>query len=66
MRDLSMFADESFDLVFHPVSNVFVDEVRPVWREAYRVLRQGGELLAGFMNPATLPVRLCTSRTGKF
>jgi SAM-dependent methyltransferase len=52
MRDLSIFADESFDLVFHPVSNVFIDEVLPVWREAYRVLRKGGTLLAGFDNPA--------------
>ena len=52
MRDLSSFADESFDLVFHPVSNLFVPEVRPVWREAFRVLRRGGTLLAGFLNPA--------------
>jgi len=52
MRDLSAFADESFDLVFHPVSNLFVPEVRPVWREAFRVLRRGGILLAGFLNPA--------------
>ena len=52
MADLSAFPDESFDLVFHPVSNVFAPAVRPVWREAYRVLRRGGVLLAGFMNPA--------------
>lgn len=52
MRDLSMLAAESFDLVFHPVSNVFVPEVRPVWREAFRVMRRGGTLLSGFMNPA--------------
>jgi SAM-dependent methyltransferase len=52
MADLSAFADESFDLVFHPVSNLFAEDVRPVWREAFRVLRPGGELLAGFMNPA--------------
>jgi len=52
MRDLSRFADESFDLVFHPVSNLFVPDVRPVWREAFRVLRRGGALLSGFMNPA--------------
>lgn len=51
MRDLSAFADESFDLVFHPVSNLFIHEIRPVWREAARVLRQGGTLLAGFMQP---------------
>ena len=52
MRDLSAFVDESFDLVFHPVSNLFVPEVRPVWAEAFRVLRHGGILLAGFLNPA--------------
>jgi len=51
MRDLGVFADESFDFIFHPVSNVFIHEVRPVWQEAFRVLRPGGTLLAGFMNP---------------
>ncbi|MDQ8182066.1 class I SAM-dependent methyltransferase [Pelagicoccus sp. SDUM812005] len=51
MADLSAFADNSFDLIFHPVSNVFVSEIRPVWNECYRVLRHGGRLLAGFMNP---------------
>jgi SAM-dependent methyltransferase len=51
MRDLSRFADASFDLVFHPVANVFVPEVRPVWRECFRVLRPGGALLAGFCDP---------------
>jgi len=53
MRDLSVFADESFDFIFHPVSNCFIHEIRPVWREAYRVLRRGGTLLAGFNNPFT-------------
>jgi SAM-dependent methyltransferase len=52
MADLSDFADESFGLVFHPVSNLFVPEVRPVWAEVFRVLRRGGSLLAGFLNPA--------------
>jgi SAM-dependent methyltransferase len=51
MRDLSAFADRSFDLIFHPVSNLFVPDIRPVWREAFRVLRPGGALLAGFVNP---------------
>lgn len=53
MADLSVFAAGSFDLIVHPVSNVFAPEVRPVWREAYRVLRPGGALLAGFNNPAS-------------
>jgi SAM-dependent methyltransferase len=52
MADLSLFPDESFDLVFHPVSNLFVPEVRPVWAESFRVLRREGVLLAGFINPA--------------
>lgn len=50
-RDLSMLGNESFDVVFHPVSNLFIPEVRPIWREAYRVLRHGGVLMAGFMSP---------------
>ncbi len=51
MADLSIFPDESFHLIIHPVSNIFAPDVLPVWREAYRVLRQGGSLLAGFNNP---------------
>jgi SAM-dependent methyltransferase len=53
MADLTRFAAGSFDLVVHPVSNIFVPDVKVVWRECHRVLRPGGELLAGFMNPAT-------------
>jgi SAM-dependent methyltransferase len=52
MRDLSAFPDESFNLIIHPVSNCFAPEVRPVWTEAFRVLRSGGSLLSGFNNPA--------------
>jgi ubiquinone/menaquinone biosynthesis C-methylase UbiE len=52
MADLSVFPDGSFDLAFHPVSNLFAPEVRPVWAEAFRVLRRRGSLLAGFLNPA--------------
>lgn len=51
MADLTTFPDCSFDLIVHPVSNNFAPELRPVWREAFRVLRPGGELLAGFANP---------------
>lgn len=44
------FADESFDLIFHPVSNCYVEDVRSIWRECYRVLKKGGALLAGLDN----------------
>lgn len=52
MAGLSAFDDATFDLIVHPCSNLFVPDVRPVWREASRVLRLGGAILAGFMNPA--------------
>lgn len=51
MADLSRFADESFGLVVNVTSNCFVPDVRPVWRECYRVLEPGGVLLAAFLNP---------------
>ena len=41
------FPDETFDLIFHPVSNCYVREVKPIWRECWRVLKTGGRLLSG-------------------
>lgn len=52
MADLSRFKDSSFDLIFHPVSNLYAQDIKPVWQECFRVLRPGGRLLAGFMNPS--------------
>lgn len=53
MADLSVLEDESFDLIFHACSNGFSETILPVWRECHRVLRPGGVLLAGFLNPAS-------------
>ena len=41
------FEDGEFDLIFHPVSNCYIRDVRPVWRECFRVLKNGGFLLSG-------------------
>ena len=57
MADLSMFADQQFGLVFHACSNCFCKEILPVWREAFRVLRPGGVLLAGFCNPIRMAIK---------
>jgi SAM-dependent methyltransferase len=51
MADLSVFANGSFDFIFHPCSNSFVPNVLPVWQECHRVLRSGGVLMVGFTNP---------------
>ncbi len=44
------FADGSFDIIFHPVSNCYVRYVEPIFRECFRVLKKGGVLLSGLDN----------------
>ena len=44
------FADETFDLIFHPVSNCYVKEVKPIFKECARILKKGGILLSGLDN----------------
>ncbi|MBQ4225314.1 MAG: class I SAM-dependent methyltransferase [Oscillospiraceae bacterium] len=51
MQDLSVFEDGSFDVIVHPWSNNYVDDVLPVWRECARVLKKCGTLMAGFGSP---------------
>ena len=51
MKDLSVFADNSFDLIFNPCSILFVDNVLPVWKECFRVLKPNGILMTGLINP---------------
>ncbi|SMP74417.1 Methyltransferase domain-containing protein [Neorhodopirellula lusitana] len=51
MADLSVFENESFDLIVHPCSNCFVPNVLPVWKEAARVMKPGANLLSGIVNP---------------
>jgi ubiquinone/menaquinone biosynthesis C-methylase UbiE len=51
MRDLSRFYNESFDVIFNPCSLVFVENISPIWEECYRILKPGGILMAGLINP---------------
>ena len=41
------FGDGQFDLIFHPVANCYVKDVKSIWRECYRVLKPGGYLVSG-------------------
>lgn len=45
------FEDSSFDIIFCPVSNVYIENLDNMYSEAYRVLRKGGLLMIGYMNP---------------
>lgn len=42
------FEDESFDIIFHPVSNCYIEDVYSVFQECARVLKKGGVMLGGF------------------
>lgn len=42
------FENETFDLIFHPVANCYVEKVEPIFKECYRVLKPNGRLLGGF------------------
>ena len=42
------FEDESFDIIFHPVSNCYIEDVYSVFKECARVLKKGGVMLGGF------------------
>ncbi len=44
------FEAGEFDLIFHPVSNCYVREVKPIFKECFRVLAPGGVLLSGLDN----------------
>ena len=44
------FADNTFDLIFHPVANCYIEDIMPIWKECYRVLKPKGRLLAGLDN----------------
>lgn len=51
MRDLKCFDNESFDLIVGPCASCFCPTVEETWLESYRVLRPGGSLVVGFINP---------------
>ena len=51
MMNLSSFSDNSFDLIFNPCSLVFVDDIKQVWKECFRVLKPNGILMTGLINP---------------
>ena len=51
MCDLSRFADGSFDYIVNPTSLMYVPDVRPVFKECYRVLKAGGIFIMAAPNP---------------
>ncbi len=51
MCDLSRFSNDSFDYIVNPTSLMYVPDVRPVFKECYRVLKAGGIFIMAAPNP---------------
>lgn len=44
------FDNGEFDIIFHPVSNCYVEQVEGIFKECYRILKKGGILVCGLDN----------------
>lgn len=44
------FEDDTFDMIFNPVSTCYIEEVGPLWKECARIVKKGGVLMTGIDN----------------
>ena len=51
MTDLSRFPENSLDVVFNPVSIIYIDDLQSLWPQCHRVLKPKGRLMVGTINP---------------
>lgn len=51
MTDLSRFSESLFDVIFNPVSIVYIDDLESLWGGCQRVLKPKGRLMVGTINP---------------
>lgn len=43
------FEDNSFDIIFNPISNCYIGDIIPMWSECSRVIKTGGVLMMAFV-----------------
>lgn len=56
MEDLSMLADQMFDIVHQPVSSCYIPDVRKLYAEVARVLRDDGVYISQHKQPTSLQI----------
>jgi SAM-dependent methyltransferase len=62
MDDLSLLTDQAFDIVHQPVSTCYVPDLKPVYSEVARVLRDGGLYISQHKQPVSLQISHRTDR----
>lgn len=58
MKSMPMLKDGEFDIVVHPVSTCYIDDLQSVYAEVARVLRPGGLYISQHKQPSNLQVSL--------
>jgi SAM-dependent methyltransferase len=58
MTSMPMLRDGEFDLVIHPVSTCYVQDIQPMFREVARVLKPGGLYVSQHKQPMNLQCSL--------
>ena len=66
MDDLSALGESEFDVVVHPVSSCYLPDVRAVYRQVARVLRQGGVYISQHKTPASLQASTRPTAAGTY
>ena len=64
MDDLPMFAHGAFDIVIHPVSTCYVEDIMKVYREVARIMRSGGIYISQHKTPTSLQTGIQSSASG--
>ena len=66
MARLDGIESGTFELIINPCSVNFCPDVKPVWREAARVLKSGGILIAGMIQPVNFLFDPAKMEKGEF
>ena len=53
MTNLEIFKDNFFDMIFCPLSDAYIPDIFPIFKECHRVLKSGGKFLFSSINPFT-------------
>jgi SAM-dependent methyltransferase len=56
MQDLSPLYGREYDLVYQPISSLYVPDIRVVYREVMKVTRRGGLYMAEHWNPVQMQI----------
>lgn len=66
MNDLSVLGNGIFDIVLHPVSTCYVENIRAVYREVARVMKTGGIYISQHKHPISLQTSAQPSANGAY